>query len=236
MWRTGWGDAACDCPTGRNEPAPRPHAEVEIDRRLVYSLRLQQSNQVRERKRMKSLFDIQDKVIVVTGGGGVLCGEMARALGQAGAKVAILDLFEAAAGKVSDRIQSDGGAAIAVKCGHELRMKYADPAHGLITPKDARRTAGLKCEVFCRQKTPGAGVSNQRQYRLNICLDIKEIGRGAGRSPLFGDGGPVSNAGQHGLLSHFLRAGKKAHSILEQPYPPLLAGQIVPGGLQKPCP
>lgn len=65
---------------------------------------------------MKNLFDIQDKVMVVTGGGGVLCGEMARALGQAGAKVAILDLFEAAADKVADQIKADGGTALAVKC------------------------------------------------------------------------------------------------------------------------
>jgi len=65
---------------------------------------------------MKNLFDIQGKVIVVTGGGGVLCGEMARALAQAGARVAILDLFEAAAGKVADQITSEGGTAIAVKC------------------------------------------------------------------------------------------------------------------------
>jgi len=65
---------------------------------------------------MKNLFDIQGKVIVVTGGGGVLCGKMARALGRAGARVAILDLFEAAAGKVADQIAFDGGTAIAVKC------------------------------------------------------------------------------------------------------------------------
>jgi NAD(P)-dependent dehydrogenase (short-subunit alcohol dehydrogenase family) len=65
---------------------------------------------------MKSLFDIRDKVIVVSGGGGILCGEMARALARAGAKVAVLDLFEAAAGKVVGQITSDGGDAIAVKC------------------------------------------------------------------------------------------------------------------------
>lgn len=65
---------------------------------------------------MKSLFDIRDKVVVVTGGGGILCGEMARALARAGAKVAVLDLFEAAAGKVVGQITSDGGDAIAVKC------------------------------------------------------------------------------------------------------------------------
>jgi NAD(P)-dependent dehydrogenase (short-subunit alcohol dehydrogenase family) len=65
---------------------------------------------------MKELFDITGKVIVITGAGGVLCGEMAGALAKAGAKVAVLDLAEVAASKVAEKIKSDGGAAIAVKC------------------------------------------------------------------------------------------------------------------------
>lgn len=65
---------------------------------------------------MKELFDLTEKVIVITGAGGVLCGEIAKALAKAGAKVAVLDLIEAAARKVVDEIKSDGGTAIAVEC------------------------------------------------------------------------------------------------------------------------
>ena len=65
---------------------------------------------------MSDIFDIKDKVIAITGGGGVLCGTMARALAQKDAKIAVLDLAEAAAGKVADDIESAGGRAIAVKC------------------------------------------------------------------------------------------------------------------------
>ena len=65
---------------------------------------------------MKDLFDLTDKVIVITGAGGVLCGAMAKALAKAGAKIAVLELIEAAANKVVEEIKSDGGAAIAVKC------------------------------------------------------------------------------------------------------------------------
>lgn len=65
---------------------------------------------------MNNLFSVKDKVIAVTGGGGILCGTMAKALGAGGAKVAILDLFEAAAAKVADEIKSRGGTAIAVPC------------------------------------------------------------------------------------------------------------------------
>ncbi len=54
---------------------------------------------------MEELFDIKGKVIAMTGGGGVLCGTMAKALGDAGAKIAVLDLIEAAAEKIADEIQ-----------------------------------------------------------------------------------------------------------------------------------
>jgi len=64
---------------------------------------------------MKQLFDIKNKVIAVTGGGGVLCGTMARFLAQRHAKLAVLDLNESAARQVADEINADGGTAIAVK-------------------------------------------------------------------------------------------------------------------------
>jgi NAD(P)-dependent dehydrogenase (short-subunit alcohol dehydrogenase family) len=59
---------------------------------------------------------LEGKVAAVTGGGGVLCGTMSRALGKLGVKVAVLDLFEDAAKKVVDEIVAQGGEAIAVKC------------------------------------------------------------------------------------------------------------------------
>ncbi|MBN2181198.1 MAG: SDR family oxidoreductase [Sedimentisphaerales bacterium] len=65
---------------------------------------------------MTEMFDIKDKVIAITGGGGVLCGTMAIELAKAGAKIAVLDLAEAAAAKIADEINSNGGRAVAVKC------------------------------------------------------------------------------------------------------------------------
>ncbi len=65
---------------------------------------------------MKELFDVKDKVIVITGAGGVLCGAMAKALAKAGAKIAVLDIDEVAAAEVTDEIISSQGQAIAVKC------------------------------------------------------------------------------------------------------------------------
>jgi NAD(P)-dependent dehydrogenase (short-subunit alcohol dehydrogenase family) len=65
---------------------------------------------------MKDLFDLSGKTVVITGGGGVLCGTMAKTLAGMGAKVAVWDLIEDAAKKVTKEIESDGGTAIAVTC------------------------------------------------------------------------------------------------------------------------
>ncbi len=63
---------------------------------------------------MKSLFNVEGKVVVLTGGGGVLCGTMARCFAKAGARVAVLDIAKDAAQKVADEINEAGGEAIAV--------------------------------------------------------------------------------------------------------------------------
>jgi NAD(P)-dependent dehydrogenase (short-subunit alcohol dehydrogenase family) len=65
---------------------------------------------------LESLFGLSGKVAVVTGGGGVLCGAMSRALGRVGVKVAVLDLIPEAAQKVADDIVTAGGEAMAVQC------------------------------------------------------------------------------------------------------------------------
>ena len=58
--------------------------------------------------------DLSGKIALVTGGGGVLCSEFAKALAASGAKVAVCDLRVDAAQKVVDEITKDGGTAIAV--------------------------------------------------------------------------------------------------------------------------
>lgn len=57
------------------------------------------------------LFSLRGKVAVVTAGGGVLCGAIAKALGAAGAKVAVADLRPDEARAVADAITSAGGEA-----------------------------------------------------------------------------------------------------------------------------
>ena len=60
-------------------------------------------------------FDLSGKVAVVTGGGGVLCSTLSRALAQCGASVAVLDIVLPAAEKVAGEIRAEGGQAIAVR-------------------------------------------------------------------------------------------------------------------------
>ena len=60
--------------------------------------------------------DLSGKVAAVTGGGGILCGCMAKALAECGAKVAVLDLRLEAAEKVATEINAAGGHAKGFAC------------------------------------------------------------------------------------------------------------------------
>lgn len=60
--------------------------------------------------------DLKDKVVVITGAGGVLCGGLAEPIAKCGAKVALLDLNLAAAQKVADGLTAQGLTAKAFEC------------------------------------------------------------------------------------------------------------------------
>ena len=62
------------------------------------------------------LFDIRNKVGVVTGGAGVLCSTLCRALAAAGANIAVLDLNAEAAESLAADIRSNEADAIGVAC------------------------------------------------------------------------------------------------------------------------
>lgn len=78
--------------------------------------------------------DLKDKIAVVTGGGGVLCAVMAKAIAKCGAKVAVLDLREEAAQKVADEINADGGVAIGVAC-NVLSTEACQAAKAIVNEK-----------------------------------------------------------------------------------------------------
>ena len=78
--------------------------------------------------------NLKGRVAVVTGGGGVLCGDFAKTLAKQGVKVAVLDLNEVAAQKVADEINADGGVAIAVGC-NVLEKESMEKAREIINEK-----------------------------------------------------------------------------------------------------
>jgi NAD(P)-dependent dehydrogenase (short-subunit alcohol dehydrogenase family) len=61
-----------------------------------------------------NFYDFTGKTIIVTGGGGVLCGEMARALFECGANVAILDYSLQAAQKKVSSLEAKPGSGKAL--------------------------------------------------------------------------------------------------------------------------
>ncbi|HTS16201.1 MAG TPA: SDR family oxidoreductase [Verrucomicrobiae bacterium] len=60
--------------------------------------------------------NLKNQVAAITGGGGILCSVMAKAMAECGAKVAILDLKPEFAQKAADEINKAGGVAKAVAC------------------------------------------------------------------------------------------------------------------------
>lgn len=70
---------------------------------------------------------MKDKVIVITGAGGVLCSTIAKAYAKQGAKVALLDLKLESAQAVADEIIKEGGIAkaYAVNCLEKSTMEEA---------------------------------------------------------------------------------------------------------------
>lgn len=55
--------------------------------------------------------DFKDKVVVITGAGGVICSVLAKAYAQCGAKVAVFDLHKEKADILVEEIVKDGGTA-----------------------------------------------------------------------------------------------------------------------------
>lgn len=66
-------------------------------------------------KKLLELFSLENKVVLVTGGGGAIGGEMAKSLSQAGASIALSDVDLAGMQKVADAILEDDGEVISIE-------------------------------------------------------------------------------------------------------------------------
>ncbi len=95
--------------------------------------------------------DYSGKVVVVTGAGGLICGAMARAFAQCGAKVAALDLNEEAVKKLADELKAEGFICEGYKA-NVLEKEALEKVHEAVL-----RDLG-KCDVLVN----GAGGNNPR--------------------------------------------------------------------------
>lgn len=68
------------------------------------------------RDQLSELYDISGRIVVVTGGAGVLCAAISRALAGLGARIAVLDVVAEAARTLAEQICDEGGEAIAIAC------------------------------------------------------------------------------------------------------------------------
>ena len=80
----------------------------------------------------RELYDIAGKVAVVTGGAGVLCAAISRALARCGAKVAVLDVAPQAAQALASEICSSGGEAIHAACDVLDKASLESAAHKVL--------------------------------------------------------------------------------------------------------
>jgi NAD(P)-dependent dehydrogenase (short-subunit alcohol dehydrogenase family) len=78
--------------------------------------------------------DLINKVVVITGAGGVLCGGFAKTVAQCGAKVALLDLNKKAAEAAAEEINANGGIAIGVEA-NVLDVESIERARKEVTEK-----------------------------------------------------------------------------------------------------
>lgn len=108
--------------------------------------------------------NLKGRVAVVTGGGGVLCGDFAKALARLGVKVAVLDLNEAAAQKVADEITAEGGTAIAVGC-NVLEPESMENARAVINEKLGT------CDILLN----GAGGNNPKGTTTKETLEAVDL-------------------------------------------------------------
>ncbi len=108
--------------------------------------------------------DLTGKVAVVTGAGGVLCSAFSKTLARAGAKVALLDLNDAAAEEIAAEIRAEGGEAKAYKCdvlSKEVCYAIAD---------EVEKDMG-KCDILVN----GAGGNNPKATTDKEYFELGDI-------------------------------------------------------------
>ncbi len=110
--------------------------------------------------------DYKNKVVVITGAGGLICGEISRAFAQCGAKVAALDLNEDAVKNLANELKSEGFICEGYKA-NVLDVENLEAVH-----KAVLNDLG-KCDILIN----GAGGNNPRATTDNEYHHESEEGK-----------------------------------------------------------
>lgn len=78
------------------------------------------------------IFNLENKVAVVTGAGGYLCSAMAKGLSKAGAKVVVLDIRMNKAEKIAKQIVEQGGESIAFEIDVSSKKQHINILNSVI--------------------------------------------------------------------------------------------------------
>ena len=110
--------------------------------------------------------NLNGRVAVVTGGGGVLCSGFAKDLARQGVKVAVLDLREDSANKVAEEIKAEGFEAIGVAC-NVLEKASLEKARSVIN------NALGTCDILINGAGGNHPSGNTTKEKFQLC-DIAE--------------------------------------------------------------
>lgn len=110
--------------------------------------------------------DLKDKVVVVTGAGGIICSCLANAIAKCGAKVALLDLNKAAAQVYADEMTNEGLVAKAYGC-NVLDKDSLEACH-----QEVLRDLG-PCDILIN----GAGGNNPRATTDNEYAELDDAAK-----------------------------------------------------------
>jgi len=122
--------------------------------------------------------NLNDQVVLITGGGGVLCSTMAQALAVCGAKIAVADLKQDAAEAVAAKIRAEGGTRSASRA----TCSKSEPRRGQCEGEERAGPGGHPDQRSRRQPSKGT-TSLEYLRKEDLAGSAKELIRSTTLDP-----------------------------------------------------